>query len=255
MTVFILEPDAQFFSVNRQVARVGFSMRGEEVRLFALDGFDALPLTRADIVVGGVGVVHRALQRLGLAIPALDSVPASLADFAGRKTWRGPLIDARRAVERGEAVFVKPVPTQYKLFTGQPMRCFSDLLPTAHVPDDTIVDCAELTPFVSEYRVFVLDGRIIGMRHYKGDPLTFPEAEDIRAAVAAYRDAPAAYALDVGVAEDGRTLLVEVNDGYAIGAYGLSPDRYAALIDARWAELRETKARQVGDDVVRPSGA
>lgn len=244
MPVYVLRPDASAFSVNRQTALVGFGLRGEEARLFDLDAFDALPLTRADIVVGGIGVVHRALERLGLAVPSLASVPPALAEFAGRRTWRGPLIEARRAVERGEALFVKPVPTQHKLFDGRPLRAFADLLPTAHLPDDTLVDCAELTPFVTEHRAFVLHGEIIGLRHYKGDPLRFPDADRLRAAVAAYRDAPAGYALDIGVAEDGRTLLVEVNDGYATGAYGLSPARYAAVIDARWAELRRSDAGQ-----------
>lgn len=242
MPVYILRPDETPLSINRQTALVGFTQRGEDVRLFDLEAFDALSLTREDTVVGGIGVVHRALKRLGLAVPALPSVPESLSAFAGRKTWRGPMIEARRAVERGEPVFVKPLPDQPKLFTGQPFRQFSDLLSTAHVPDDMIVDCAELTPFVAEYRAFVMHGEIIGLRHYSGDPLIFPDADRLRAAVAAYRDAPAGYALDIGAAEDGRTLLVEVNDGFAIGAYGLPAIRYAALIAARWEELRRAEA-------------
>ena len=242
MPVYILRPDETVFSINRQVALIGFSLRGADARLFDLEEFDALPLTRDDIVVGGVGVVHRAFARIGVAAPALDSVPACLAEHAGRKTWRAPMIEARRAVERGEALFVKPLPTQTKLFNGQPMREFADLLSTAHAPDDMVVECAELTPFVTEYRAFVLHGRIVGLRHYKGDPLIFPDPERVRAAVAAYREAPAGYGLDVGVAEDGRTLLVEVNDGYALGSYGLAPIVYAALIDARWAELRRSGA-------------
>lgn len=242
MPVYVARPDDSAYSLNRQAALVGFTARGAELRLFEPDALDDLPLTRDDIVIGGVGLVHRALRRLGLAIPSLDSVPASLAAFAGRRTWRATMIEARRAVERGEALFVKPVPSQTKLFDGSPLRSFADLLPTAHVPDDAPVDCAELTPFVSEYRVFVLHGEIIGVRHYKGDPLVFPEPERVRAAVAAYGEAPAGYALDIGVVEDGRTLLVEVNDGYATGAYGLAPIRYAALIDARWEQLRQAEA-------------
>lgn len=124
MPVYILRPDDSVFSVNRQVALVGFALRGEELRLYEQDEVDALPLTRDDILVGGVGVVHRALERLGLAVPSLESVPPPLVAFAGRKTWRGPIIDARRAVERGEPVFIKPIPTQTKLFTGRPMRRF-----------------------------------------------------------------------------------------------------------------------------------
>ncbi|MBX2856868.1 MAG: ATP-grasp domain-containing protein [Rhodobacteraceae bacterium] len=238
MTVHVLRPDESAFSINRQVALVGFSLRGEEVRLFDIDDFDNLPLAQTDMVVGGIGVVRRAFKRLGLEAPVIDSVPQTMAELAGRKIWRCPIIDARHAVERGASLFIKPLPAQLKQFTGQPLRQFSDLLPTSHLPDDTIVECAELTPFASEYRAFVMHGEIIGLRHYSGDYLTFPDTSFIREAVAKYHDAPAGYALDVGVAEDGRTLLVEVNDGYAIGSYGLPPLRYAALIAARWEELR-----------------
>lgn len=242
MPVYVMRPDDSPFSINRQTALVGFTLRGEEVHLFDREALETLPLTADDIVVGGIGIVHRALKRLGLAIPALPSVPPSLAEFAGRKTWRGPLIEARHAVERGEALFVKPLPDQTKLFTGQPLRAFADLLKTAHLPDDMQVDCTELTPFLSEYRTFVMHGEIVDLRPYSGDPLVFPDPELIHRAVAAYREAPASYALDVGVVEDGRTLLVEVNDSYATGAYGLAPLRYAAWIAARWAELRLNKA-------------
>lgn len=35
----------------------------------------------------------------------------------------------------------------------------------------------------------------------------------------------------------GRALLVEVNDGYALGCYGLQRNLYAKLLSARWAQL------------------
>lgn len=38
----------------------------------------------------------------------------------------------------------------------------------------------------------------------------------------------------------GRTLLIEVNDGYALGCYGLFYLDYAKLLSARWAELTKT---------------
>lgn len=47
--------------------------------------------------------------------------------------------------------------------------------------------------------------------------------------------------LDFGVTSDGRTLLIEMNDGYSLGAYGLEPELYAKLLTARWAELNRTQ--------------
>ncbi|MEO0962754.1 MAG: ATP-grasp domain-containing protein, partial [Pseudomonadota bacterium] len=54
-----------------------------------------------------------------------------------------------------------------------------------------------------------------------------------------YTDAPVSYAWDVGVVDHGHTQLVEINDSYATGAYGLAPALYASLIDARWQEIRQ----------------
>lgn len=59
-------------------------------------------------------------------------------------------------------------------------------------------------------------------------------------AVSDYTSAPKGYAIDFGLADDGRTLLLEVNDGYSLGSYGLFPLDYAKLLSARWAELTET---------------
>ena len=56
-------------------------------------------------------------------------------------------------------------------------------------------------------------------------------------AVSEYIDIPAACSLDFGVTDDGRTLLIEMNDGFAIGCYGLPDEQYAKFLTARWTEM------------------
>ena len=124
-----------------------------------------------------------------------------------------------------------------KLFTGLVAERVSDLVETASLDAAVLVDCSEIVSFRSEYRCYILNGEVIGVRPYKGDPLLFPDGQRIREAVAAWADAPVAWALDVGVTTTNQTLLVEVNDSYALGSYGLPPARYAAMIEARWSEL------------------
>jgi len=51
------------------------------------------------------------------------------------------------------------------------------------------------------------------------------------------KQAPWAYCLDWGIDEKGRTLLVEMNDGYAMGHYGLNPALYARMLSARWYQM------------------
>lgn len=80
-----------------------------------------------------------------------------------------------------------------------------------------------------------------GVSHYAGDPLRFPAANVIRSAVAAYDNAPDGYGADCGVLEDGRTVLVELNDGYSLGHGGLPADQYARLLRARWMQLVEAR--------------
>lgn len=237
MTVYILEQDDRNGSLNRLTAKLGFAQVGEEVVEYSDSGFDALALTQGDIVVGGIGYVRRAFDRLGWDVPDLLPIPPELEAFAGRRLWRADMADVRRRVDAGERVFVKPAPHQPKLFTGRVLGAFADLIATAHLPGDLVVDCAEPVHFVSEFRTFVLHGDVLDLRPYTGDPLVFPDPGVLRQAIAAYKGAPAAYSLDVGVTDDGRTLLVEVNDAYALGCYGLFPLAYAKFIAARWAEL------------------
>ena len=242
MTVHLLAPDDSAYSINRHVARSGFLARGEEVALFEAGAFDDVPLTPDDIVVGGIKYAARAFERLGWNVPDLDPVPDDLRTFSGRSFWRSTLGDVRRRVSDGDPVFFKPIPSQPKIFAGSVARTVGDLIATASFDDQVQVDCADVVSFEAEFRTFVMHGEVIGVRPYKGDPLLFPDPDVIRNAVAAWRDAPAAWSLDVGVTSDGQTLLVEVNDSYALGAYGLPPMRYAAMIDARWQQLRQQNA-------------
>jgi hypothetical protein len=48
---------------------------------------------------------------------------------------------------------------------------------------------------------------------------------------------PAGYGIDFGVLTDGRTVLVEVNEGYSLSPYGLESTEYAELLEARWLQL------------------
>ena len=47
--------------------------------------------------------------------------------------------------------------------------------------------------------------------------------------------------MDFGVTDDGRTLLIEINDGFSLGTYGIEDTLYAKLLTARWAELNGTE--------------
>ena len=242
MTVYVLDAPDSANGLNYLSAAQGFTLRGAEVVRFERGDFSSLPLTLGDVVVGGISLAHRAFEILGIAVPALDSVPVSLTPFAGRSVWSSSLGEVRRTVQGGGTVFAKPVPSRYKLFVGTAFLTVRDLIETADLADEEPVICADVLPFRSEYRCFVTDGDLLGVRHYKGDPLVFPDPVMIRHILSAHVGAPAGYALDVGITQDGQTCVVEVNDGYASGAYGLPPTLYARVIEARWKELSSERS-------------
>ena len=52
-----------------------------------------------------------------------------------------------------------------------------------------------------------------------------------------FKSMPAGCSIDIGVTRDGRTVLIEINDGFALGCYGADCIQYAKLLSARWCEL------------------
>lgn len=100
--------------------------------------------------------------------------------------------------------------------------------------------CSEVVNFVAEWRCFVRYGKILDVRRYKGDWKVQLNPKIVENAVSEFKSAPKAYAIDFGLTDKGETLLIEVNDGYSLGFYGLSDLDYAKLLAARWAELTNT---------------
>lgn len=243
MRAFIQKHGEVPANINVYNAWHGFDERGWEISFFQTAEVDSLKLEPGDVLVGGGGTVQRALRVMGCPQPYLSYFPPRLTDYVGRRVWTATLGEVRRMVSEGVSVFIKPTEKEVKLFAGHLVGSLRDLLQTSGWPDEQPVTCSEPVEFISEYRVFVLKGEIAGCKHYKGDYRIHPGFETIDAAVASYIDAPAAYAIDFGATSDGRTLLVEANDAYSLGSYGLGSVTYSRLIEARWIELSESAFR------------
>lgn len=194
--------------------------------------------------VGSVEFVRRAMELAGIAEPPNLSYPDRCEQFLGRRLWRG------RAADVATRQFVKPVAT--KAFTGfvfdpsvpDEQRCEHDreqLAAFRQLPADAMVWCSEVVQFVSEWRYYVLDGEIIGQARYddyEDENAPSPKASVVDKCIRALTlDHP--YALDVGVTTDGRTLLVEVNDAWAIGLYRrvMPNELYLQFLKTRWDDL------------------
>ena len=229
------------YSISGLTAASGFGFLGYEVRWFKSEEAEQFTMDPSCPVAGGMGVMQRLFDRQARPVPAIRGVPAALAPWLGRDSQRTTL--AAVIQEEQFPVFIKPL-DQAKLFTGfvaesreavealcQPRAGFPA------VPRDLPVLAQSPVQFVSEWRVFLIRRTAVGMSHYAGDPLVMPSPGVIRAAINAWTDAPAGCSVDFGVTSDGQTLLVEANDGCALGCGNLRPGLYAELLRARWEEF------------------
>ena len=220
----------------------GFRKRGVRCELFEPKQLElgVLPLARDTLVAGGVPVVEAALTALGVPVPVADNLPACLAKYRGRRVWPSTWGALRSEYARKgptEPLFVKPL-RRNKGFPSVAVYGTDDLPDVDRMPDGSEVLVAEYVTFVSEWRCFVRNGQVLDLCRYQGDVFRYPDPQVIRAALADYgRSAPAGYGIDFGVLTDGRTVLVEVNEGYSLNPYGLESMEYSELLEARWAQL------------------
>ena len=143
-------------------------------------------------------------------------------------------------------LFIKPA-LEIKKFTGDIFKKQShlDMLRSFDKCDDnTEVWISDILEFETEYRVFVSKGVIYGMKHYQGDYSKIIDIEEVKKMISAYKNCPSAYTLDVGLVK-GKTLLVEVNDMWAIGSYGLDGRDYALLCARRMNEIMNERIKDI----------
>lgn len=186
-------------------------------------------------VSGYISDIHAALRRIGRPVPSNIDYPTSLQPFLGRTIQETTL---GRVRSMSEAIFVKPM--EHKAFTGFVWRgCFDQesRLRVITLSDDTPVYTSTPVNILSEYRAFVLDGEILDVRRYKGDWSKVPCRDTIEGALRVLGAYRRAFCFDWAVLEGGETVLVEMNEGYSFGHYGLKPDLYVRMLSARWEEM------------------
>jgi hypothetical protein len=223
----------------------GLAIKGIPTELFTRKQMTRrqLHLDRQTLVAGEVTVVIGGLKQLGIEPPASNDYPRSLRPLLYRRVWTsnvGRLIDELYDGTR-RPVFAKPSDRQ-KRFTGRVFATPDDLFHLEGASRNTTILCAEVVDWRVESRVFVIRGEIVGIRRYAGDPSIRLDESVVSQAVRAFEEsgeATAGYGIDFGVLADDRVALVEWNDGFSLGSYGLEPGLYTDLILARWSELTD----------------
>lgn len=191
---------------------------------------------KEELIVSGIGIIKRRLKDFGIDCVAIN-YPRELEKYLGRKIWKSTTNDVTNTPTVWP-VFVKSV--EGKRLSGRVVNCIHDLVGCGCGDDNYEILCSEPVDFVTEWRVFVRYGKILDVRPYKGDWKVHYNPSIIENAIQDYVNTPNAYGIDFGVTSNGETLLVEVNEGYALGCYGLFPHLYTKFIITRWAELTDT---------------
>lgn len=93
--------------------------------------------------------------------------------------------------------------------------------------DSGLYQVRPLRNILSEWRVMVRSGQVLGCHNYSGDPLVFPDREVIEKMIQDYKNCPPEYSMDVMVTEETGTECLEVHEFYSLGLYGFS--NYATL--------------------------
>lgn len=242
--VYIKRSGGEIASEACYAAWKGFLAKGYPLDFFEWQDLkeQCLVLDAATLVVGGTTTVHMALRQIGIEPPLPLNLPDSLRKFAGRNIWSTTLGKLREdvAARDFQPCFIKPAEAT-KSFPGFVVKEASDLDQVSHLQDnDMPLQASEPFPFLTEWRYFVHKQTVVGSAHYAGDWSLHPAPEVVKSAIAQYAEAPVAYAIDFAVTENQKTVLVEANDAFALGAHGIDPLVYASMLEHRWLEITRT---------------
>jgi hypothetical protein len=200
--------------------------------------FEDRVFSKDDILIGSVESTEFFFKGVGVEIPKYIGYPEELKPWYGRMIYKTLYGDKPKEYP----YFIKPA-EGIKLFTGslieneKQLEILEHFMATSPLTDDTKVYISDPMEFVSEYRCFVRDGEFMGMKHYAGDFKIFPNVMHVDSIIKTYKNPPISYTIDIGVTEGGFTQIVEINDFWAIGSYGLDGDTYVNMIIRRFNEI------------------
>ena len=204
---------------------------------------DKIKIVNPFIVSGSISSVLKSLELLQIKKPLSNSYPKAIDGFYHRHLWESTLDIAISDYNRGVDYFIKPR-YDFKSFTGitlqgnNPMISLSSLINKFGKRYPIL--CSEIIQIQSEHRVYVVYGEVLDIVHYYGDEFTFADTETIKEVVKKIFNSTenlAGYALDFAVTKQGKTVVLEMNEGFSIDSYSSSSDTYLRTLKARWDEL------------------
>lgn len=202
-------------------------------------------VTKDDIVIDYIDQCNTIFHKFGVH-PSLPDYPDCLQLFLGRKIWTDYMDNFASDEKKWSAgYFVKP--KRDKAFTGHVISSIKDLVGCGNHSENYEILVSESVDVKAEWRGFYYYDKMIDLRPYgrcETDHIKYgydyQTIEKTLNAFSTWKERPAACSIDIAVIRQNglyKTILMEVNDAYALGCYGLDPLLYAKFISARWSQL------------------
>jgi len=232
-TIWIQSVDNYPISDDTMSAFIGFREKGGNIKLF--EDIEEVPISRYNIIVGFIEETSKYFKKLGIETPLSLNIPSEIRHYAGRKISETTMGEFRK--DNTYPIFAKPNGLAKEFVAGVIKKTEDKILFLKDVPDESPVLLSEVVSFTSEWRGYVINGELQTIKHYLGDFRIFPDTKIIESAIKDYKSAPIGYSIDFGITNDGKTLLIECNDGWSLGNYGLDSSTYSKLLAKRWLQI------------------
>jgi hypothetical protein len=146
------------------------------------------------------------------------------------------LSSARDILNYDGKLFIKS--TQTKLFSGAVYdKMFIGSLDKFSPDTEVIITKPFDRKILTEWRCYVHYKKIVDARNYSGDFKITPNWDYVQSIINENSDFPEAYVVDVGVLDGGENVVIEFNDMWAIGNYGIDNLEYYKLLRGRYFEI------------------
>lgn len=195
---------------------------------------------KGDVIFGSIQLCEWGFGQSGISIPSYIGYPTESLPFLGRKV---DIMTYDEVMKLDPPFFVKPK-NEVKRFTGTVIDSdfWKHSILKPYKGCDMFV--SEVVDILSEWRVFIHKNKVYGCQFYSGNPLQMLDEFPIGLLLNCLKDMPVSYTLDFGViqTENGEeTVLIEINDMWGTGTYGVDPFNYVCAYVDRWNEIIDEK--------------
>lgn len=186
-------------------------------------------LIKNNLFVGSVEFMREVFNRIGLS-------DVRLPKNSNRECKIITLSEAHE-ISINKKIFIKPL--EIKLFSGLVLDGMQNSC-LVNLPSDTMVMSYDVfdSEIVSEWRLYVHNNKLIDSRNYSGEFIISPNYEYAMNVISNNIGIfPCSYTVDIGILKNNENVVIEFNDMWSIGNYGIPNDIYLRLLKDRYFQI------------------